>query len=151
MRKGKHSQTTFVETKAKQALQTEVEQRMLWRALITSWKCAWRFAYIWFGESQWLVLRHLISKYFWQWIMKPSWIYLSVIRLTTFRTLTILSFISYYKESNAATLPPKKVHHSLENHLTALLIFIMSQADTCKSLICVISLLQLHSHHYILS
>ncbi len=76
----------------------------------------------------------------------------SVIRLTTFRTLTILSFISYYKESNAGTLPPKKdtVHHSLENHLAALYIFIMSQADTYKSLICVISLLQLHSHHYIL-
>lgn len=67
----------------------------------------------------------------------------------------IFPILSYFKESNAA-IPKKKkkkndtVHHSLENHLTALFIFIMSQADTCRSLICVISLLQLHSHHYIL-
>lgn len=36
------------------------------------------------------------------------------------------------------------------NHLTALFISKMSQADTCRSLICVISLLQLHSQPFIL-
>lgn len=65
-----------------------------------------------------------------------------------------LSYLSSPISKNPMQPPQKKkkdtVHHSLENHLTALFIFIMSQADTCRSLICVISLLQLHSHHYIL-
>ncbi len=126
---------------------------MRWRALITSWKCAWKFAYIWFGEGQWLVLTHLISKYFWHGIMKPTWIYLTLsYKANNFSNFDYPIFHLLLQRIQCRHTPSKKdtVHHSLENHLAALYIFIMSQADTYKSLICVISLLQLHSHHYIL-